>query len=61
MGPETETSPQGTWNQAARQEVALYSDPLPPPVDRMTDISKNITLPQTSFVGGNYIGGHFCL
>ena len=25
----------------------------PPPVDRMTDACKNITLPQTSFAGGN--------
>ena len=24
-----------------------------PPVNRMTDMSKNITLPQTSFVGSN--------
>ena len=26
-----------------------------PPVDRMTDRCKNITLPQTSFAGGNYL------
>ena len=26
-----------------------------PPVDRMTDRRKNIILPQTSFVGGNYL------
>ena len=25
-----------------------------PPVNRMTDRCKNITLPQTSFAGGNY-------
>ena len=25
----------------------------PPPADRMTDASENITLPQTSFAGGN--------
>ena len=25
----------------------------PPPVDRMTHASENITLPQTSFAGGN--------
>ena len=24
-----------------------------PPVNRMTDVSENITLPQTSFAGGN--------
>ena len=27
---------------------------FPPPVDRMTDACENITLPQTSFAGGNY-------
>ena len=26
-----------------------------PPVDRMTDARKNITLPQTLFAGGNYL------
>ena len=28
-------------------------DQTPPPVNRMTDRCKNITLPQTSFAGGN--------
>ena len=28
--------------------------PGTPPVNRMTDRCKNITLPQTSFTGGNY-------
>ena len=27
----------------------------PPPLTRMTDVSKNITLPQTSFAGGKYL------
>ena len=36
----------------SRGEVCLEGDPLPP--DRMTDASKNITLPKTSFVGGKY-------
>ena len=27
----------------------------PPPVTRMTDRCKNITLPQTSFAGGKYM------
>ena len=37
-----------------------YTHPLPlhvgihPPLNRMTDRCKNITLPQTSFAGGNY-------
>ena len=26
----------------------------PPPVERMTDTCRNITLPQTSFAGGKY-------
>ena len=30
----------------------------PPPVDRMTNTSKNITLPKTSFAGGNYKHKH---
>ena len=27
----------------------------PPPVNRITDASKNVTLPQTSFAGGNNV------
>ena len=44
---------EGIWYQAARQEVTLYRGPLPT-MDRMTDMCKNITLPQTSFAGGKY-------
>ena len=51
MGQEIEPPPEGTWDQAARQEMTLYRDPLSP-VNRMTDASKNITLPKTSFAGG---------
>ena len=40
---------EGTWDQVARQEVTSYRDP---PVNRMTDMCKNITFPQTSFEGG---------
>ena len=29
MGPGTETLIEGTWDQAARQEVRSYRDPLP--------------------------------
>ena len=50
MGPKTETPQEGTWHQAARQEVISYKDP---PVI-LTDASKNITLPQNSFAGGKY-------
>ena len=52
MHPRQRPSPplEGTWDQAANQEVASYRDH---PVDRMTDASENITLPQTSFAGGN--------
>ena len=45
---------EGIWDQAVRQEVTLYRDPLPS-MDRMTDMCKNITLPQTSFAGGKYV------
>ena len=51
MGPATETPLQGTWDQAARQEVTWYRN-LPPPMDRMTDTNENNTLPQTSFASG---------
>ena len=40
------TAQEGTWDQAAKQEVA-YKDP-PPPCEQ-TNVSKNTTLPQTSF------------
>ena len=55
--PKHRASPprEGTWDQVARMEVTSYKDPPPPPtMDRMTDICKNITLPQTSFAGGKY-------
>ena len=52
MGPETETPQEGIWDQVARQEVALCREPLPM-WTKMTDMCKNITLPQTLFVGGN--------
>ena len=35
MGPGTETLPEGTWDQAARQEVTSYRDP---PMDRQTPL-----------------------
>ena len=43
---------EGTWDQAARQGSDIMRRP---PVDRMTDASENITLPQTLFAGGNNI------
>ena len=49
---ETQTPPKENGTRAARQEVTSYRDP---PVDRMTDMCKNITLPQTSFAGGKYV------
>ena len=55
-GPQTETPPgqrppgEGTWDQAARQEVTSYS---PPCSEWLAHASENITLPQTSFAGGN--------
>ena len=48
--------PEGTWDQAARQEVTafrnLLAPPPPLPKGRMKYMCKNITLPQTSFAGG---------
>ena len=34
---------------------AMHAGITPPPVNRMTDRCKNITLPQTSFAGGNNV------
>ena len=39
----------GTWSG----DVPAQGRYTPPPVNRMTDRCKNITLPQTSFAGGN--------
>ena len=39
---------EGTWDQTARKEVTSYRAPR-----GQTDTCKNITLPQTSFAGGN--------
>ena len=60
--------PEGTWDQgqrpdqAARQTGSDIKD-SPPPVNRMTHASENITLPQTSFAGGKNFPSHiksFC-
>ena len=51
-GTRDREPPQGTWDQAARHEVTSHRDP-PYNTNRMTDASENITLPQTSFAGGN--------
>ena len=60
--PDQDKDPlEGTWDerqrppgrnmdQVALQEVAPYRDPLP--MDRMTDMCENITLPQISFACG---------
>ena len=47
MGPGTD-SLEGTWDQASRQEVTSYRDPL----CGQTGTCENITLSQTSFAGG---------
>ena len=57
--PKTETPfPEGTWDQAARQELKSWRPPPPLPLrtDWLTLAYENITLPQTSFVGGKYQG-----
>ena len=42
------------WDQAPpRTRHTLPRDQAHPPVNRITDTCKNITLPQTSFAGGN--------
>ena len=43
---------EGIWDQAARQEVTSYRD-TPTPSTEWQTLVKNITLPQTSFAGGN--------
>ena len=45
---QTETPLEGTWHQAARQEVTSYRDP-----SEQTNRCKNSTLPQTFFAGSN--------
>ena len=50
--PPRQIPPKGTWDQEAKQEVTSYKDPFPP-VNKKTDRCKNVTLRQTSFVGGN--------
>ena len=47
-GTRDRDSLEGTWDQAARQEVTSYRDP-----PEQTNRCKNSTLPQTSFAGGN--------
>ena len=53
-----EVSVQGGLCTGVSVQVGLCQGDLPrqrppPPVDRMTDVSKNITFPQTSFAGSN--------
>ena len=45
--PGQRPPPEGTWNQATRQEVTSYREP-----PRQSNTCKNITLPQTSFACG---------
>ena len=52
MGPETET-PRLNMGPVSQIGSYIIQGPLPP-VDRMTDANKNITLPQASFMGGKY-------
>ena len=56
MGPVTKTGPGSQTDRKWHQR-------LPPPVNRMTHASENITLPQTSFAGGKNFPSHiksFC-
>ena len=51
--PQDQASPQSRPLRAGNQPHPPWSGHLPP-VNRMTDRCKNITLLQTSFAGGNY-------
>ena len=42
------------WDTIPWISAAMHAGIPPAPVNRMTDRCKNITLPQTSFAGGNY-------
>ena len=44
-------SGESPWQRPPQTETPSLNRPAP--LDRMTDASKNITLPQTSFAGGN--------
>ena len=46
MGPETETP----WKEHGTRQSDRKGHHTETPLDRMKDVSKNITLPQTSFV-----------
>ena len=51
-------SPAGGVSLEGGLPACTEADPPPPPVNRMTNRCKNITLPQTSFAGGkNYLLG----
>ena len=52
--PPRQTPLVGTWDQAAKQEVTSYKDPLPSLwTEWLTHTCENIILPQTSFAGSN--------
>ena len=61
--PWTDIPPEGTWDQIQRlpegtvsqtgSDIIQNHPPPATPVNRMTNASKNMTLPQTPFAGGN--------
>ena len=51
--PGTETPPPTRRNVGPGSQTGNDIIQRPPPMYRMTDVSENITLPQTSFTGGN--------
>ena len=53
MGRETETPPRKEMGPGSQTGSDIIQSP--PPVDRMTDASESITLPQTSFAGGKIV------
>ena len=55
-GPDPPTLPPWVWAWKPARHAGTRHPPLgpgTPPVNRITDTCKNITLPQTSFAGGN--------
>ena len=52
--PQTQTPPFAILHVGIQPPMPIACWITPPPMNRMTDRCKNITLPQTSFEGGNY-------
>ena len=51
------SGPGGAWSGEGGIPACTEADPPPPPpwIEFVTHATENITLPQTSFAGGNYV------